>query len=150
MIRTSLLTVNSLCGFFGIILVQFLKAPVFMKFRSNINDIPLMSINLPYVLATVCSGIVQPLKGNVFTPVCQSFCSRGEGCIPACIGADTSLPRADTPSPLVDIPCVSQHSLGQTPPRADTPFPLGRHPLCIPACIGADTEYHDECKFALN
>ena len=38
-------------------------------------------------------------KGNVFTPVCQSFCSRG-GCLPQCM-------------------------LGYTPP-ADTP--LGRHP----------------------
>ena len=32
-------------------------------------------------------------KGNVFTPVCQSFCSRGV-CIPACTG---QAPLADTP-----------------------------------------------------
>ena len=71
-------------------------------------------------------------KCNVFTPVCQSFCSQGS---------------------------VSQHALGQTPPsrqtcpsmhwgrhplQADmsrhalgkTPLPPGRH---IPACTGADT-----------
>ena len=41
-------------------------------------------------------------KGNVFTPVCQSFCSRG--CIPACVGADTPPHR------------VSQHAMGQTHP----------------------------------
>ena len=61
-------------------------------------------------------------KGNVFTPVCQSFCSQGG---------------------------VSQHALGQTPPW-QTVHLLGRHlplqtppladtPQCIPACIGADT-----------
>ena len=38
-------------------------------------------------------------KGNVFTPVCQSFCSQGG---------------------------VSQHALGQTPPLGR--HPLGKHP----------------------
>ena len=43
-------------------------------------------------------------KGNVFTPVCQSFCSRGGGgCLPQCM-------------------------LGYTPP-SPTDAPLGRHPL---------------------
>ena len=37
-------------------------------------------------------------KGNVFTPVCQSFCSQG-GCIPACIGADNP-PRQIPPCPV--------------------------------------------------
>ena len=62
-------------------------------------------------------------KGNVFTPVCQSFCSQGGSM------------------------CVYQDALGQTPPLADTPLadtsladtpwqtppgqtsPRGRHPL---------------------
>ena len=40
-------------------------------------------------------------KGNVFTPVCQSFCSQGKG-------------------------CVSQHALGQTTPAVvDLGFPQG-------------------------
>ena len=34
-------------------------------------------------------------KGNVFTPVCQSFCSQGGVCPSACW--DTPLPWADTP-----------------------------------------------------
>ena len=49
---------------------------------------------------------MQLWQGNIFTGVCQSFCSQG-----MCV-------------------CVSQHALGQTPP-GQTP-PLGRHPppLC--------------------
>ena len=42
-------------------------------------------------------------KGNVFTLFCQSFCSRGKGCIPACNwGVYTpweDTPWADTPPP---------------------------------------------------
>ena len=46
-------------------------------------------------------------KGNVFTPVCQSFCSYG-GCLPQCMLGYT-LPWADTP--------LGRH-----------PLPLGRYP----------------------
>ena len=49
-------------------------------------------------------------EGNVFTPVCRSFCSQGMGCIPACNGPVTGNP------PPVDTP------FGQTAPT------LGRHP----------------------
>ena len=42
-------------------------------------------------------------QGNIFTGVCQSFCSQEGG--------------------------VSQHALGQTSPPGQTPSPLGRHPL---------------------
>ena len=41
-------------------------------------------------------------QGNIFTPVCHSFCSQGGGCLPQCMlgydppGADTPL-GADTP-----------------------------------------------------
>ena len=48
-------------------------------------------------------------EGNVFTPVCRSFCSQVMGCIPACNGPVTSIPPVDTP-------------YGQTAPT------LGRHP----------------------
>ena len=55
-------------------------------------------------------------EGNVFTPVCQSFCSRG-GCLPLVGGGSATPPWADTPrqTPL------GRHPPGQTPPWADTP-----------------------------
>ena len=54
-------------------------------------------------------------KGNVFTPVCQSLCSQGG--LPQCM-------------------------LGYTPPpRADTPHPLGRHPLPQQTATAADVRY---------
>ena len=93
------------------------------------------------------------LKGNVFTPVCQSFCSQGgEGACPSACW-DTSLPGQ---TPLIKHTPLGRHLLGrhtplgrhpsgQTPPSrpasrppdrhppwTDTPLdrhPLGRHPL---------------------
>ena len=82
------------------------------------------------------------LEGNLFTPVCQSFCSEGGWgvCLSVCWdsrpptppgtdppGAD-SPPGADTPStpPGADNPHRRRHPREQTPPRS-------RHPL------GADT-----------
>ena len=61
-------------------------------------------------------------KGNVFTPVCQSFCSREGVCLSACW---------DTP-PWADSP------YGQTP-QTDTPCPVhaGIHPPC-PVHSGID------------
>ena len=54
-------------------------------------------------------------KGNVFTPVCQSFCSQWEGVHP-----------------------LGRHPNGQTPPRADTsqtvPAVDGRHPTGMHSC----------------
>ena len=70
-------------------------------------------------------------EGNVFTLVCQSFCSWG-GVYPSWTDippmADTP-PRADTPR--AGTPRAGTHPLGQTPPGR--PFPgqthlLGRHP----------------------
>ena len=51
-------------------------------------------------------------KGNVFTPVCQSFCSRGGGEVSVLVHAGI-------------------HPQGRHPPWTDTPWqtpPLGRHP----------------------
>ena len=53
-------------------------------------------------------------KGNVFTPVCQSFCSWGAVvCLRACW----------------DTHPMGRHPTGQTPPRQTPPgrHPLGRH-----------------------
>ena len=68
-------------------------------------------------------------EGNVFTPVCQSFCSRGGGevfqhamdrdvCIPACNGVSASGSRGCTP--------LDRHPLSRHPPR-QTHKSLGRH-----------------------
>ena len=78
-------------------------------------------------------------QGNVFTPVCQSFCSQGRGCV-----ADTSpgrhTPPRDTPwadtapgqthTPGRHTP-VQTHPPGQTPLCADTPrqIPQSKHTL---------------------
>ena len=81
-------------------------------------------------------------QGNIFTGVCQSFCSQGGVCIPTCTGQTPPgrhplgiHPQADTPladTPLADIP-----SPGQTPP------PLGRHPQVDVPLPQADTPWAD-------
>ena len=59
-------------------------------------------------------------EGNVLTPVCQSFCSHGGMCIPACIWGRHPPPRQTSPG-------QKPHPSGQTPPWAGTPPP--RRPL---------------------
>ena len=96
-------------------------------------------------------------KGNVFTPVCQSFCSQG-GCIPACIGALGQTPPPPGRYPNVSqhalgqtLPCVSQHALGQTLPRVSqhalgqTPTPP--HPTPDDHCSGRYTSYWNAFLF---
>ena len=69
-------------------------------------------------------------EGYVFTPVCQSFCSRGKVCLSACWDSgppkEQTHPRADTPQ--------SRH-----PPGADPYSPLSRHPHPPPRCMLGDT-----------
>ena len=57
-------------------------------------------------------------QGNIFTPVCQSFCSQGVSA--SGLGGVCQTPPRQTP------PHPGQIPPGQTPPWADTP--LGRHP----------------------
>ena len=63
-------------------------------------------------------------KGNVFTPVCQSFCSQGR-----CTPPGTPPPWQTQPhwedTPLGIHPQANIHPQADTHPRADTP--LGRH-----------------------
>ena len=67
-------------------------------------------------------------KGNVFTPVCQSFCSRG---VAASVHAWI----------LGRHPPGQTHTPGQTPPRADTPpnqtasAADGTHPTGMLSCV---------------
>ena len=75
-------------------------------------------------------------QGNIFTPVCHSFCSQGGGCLSACW--DTTPPAAD--------PHQSRHPPEQTPPQEQTPPPppeqtpayglraAGTHPTGMHSC----------------
>ena len=73
-------------------------------------------------------------QGNIFTPVCHSFCSWGEGvCLSACWDT-TPPPQSRSPQsrpPWSRPPFEADIPPGQTPPGADTP-PKQTHP-------GADT-----------
>ena len=71
-------------------------------------------------------------KGNVFTPVCQSFCSRGGG-ISACTGQTP--PRADTPAP------------GQTPPTPPGRHPPGRQPPAATTADGTHSTGMHSCSY---
>ena len=65
-------------------------------------------------------------KGNVFTPVCQSFCSQGGVCLSACwdthpLGRYPQGPQADTS--WVDTPWQTLQP-GETPPQQTSPCPV--------------------------
>ena len=68
------------------------------------------------------------LQGNIFTGVCQSFCSHGvggEGCLPQCMLGYTHTPGQSR------HPLRRQTLLGQTPPGSYTPTATtadGTHP----------------------
>ena len=61
-------------------------------------------------------------KGNVFTPVCQSFCSQGGGCLPQCLLGYTPFPLGRHPPPPL-----------QTATAADGAHPTGMH-TCSKLC----------------
>ena len=71
-----------------------------------------VSFKIQYILLIYYRPLTKLRKGNVFTPVCQSFCSGG-GCLPQCMLGCTTPPGQSPP--------------GQTPPWAY--HPLGRHPI---------------------
>ena len=85
-------------------------------------------------------------EGNVFTPVCQSFCSRGGG-VGVCLSACWDTSPGQTPHPPPDI-SLDRHPPGQTPPMPSacwdthTPCPvhvgIHPHPPC-PVHAGIDT-----------
>ena len=84
-------------------------------------ELPLMTKFLNRTKCSYYRPQTKLRKGNVFTPVCQSFCSQGV-CIPACTGH--TLPGQTLP--------LGRHPPGRHPPRqthswADT-HPPGRHP----------------------
>ena len=76
-------------------------------------------------------------QGNVFTGVCQSFCSMGEGT--GGYLADTPMQTTPGRHPPADTPqqtSLGRHPRGQTHPRPNTPrrHPLGRDPLRPSTC----------------
>ena len=92
-------------------------------------------------------------KGNVFTPVCQSFCSQGVGvCLNACW--DTA-PWADTPTPLRSA-CWDTHPLPsvcwdtQCPvhPGIHTPYPVHAGIQC-PVHAGIQCPVHAGIDMAI-
>ena len=91
--------------------------------------------------------LLQSIQGNVFTPVCQSFCSKGWGGgvwqTPPGRHPPGRHPQADTllgRHPPGRRP-LGRHSSGQTTPPADTPPPQadptadGTHPTGMHSCI---------------
>ena len=73
------------------------------------------------------------LKGNVFTPVCQSFCSQAGGGVPAPVHGWIHQPPGQTPSPLARHPPPAHTILGRHHPpdrtatAADSTHPTGMH-----------------------
>ena len=64
--------------------------------------------------------------GNVFTPVCQLFCSRGEGGLPNRDPPELRFPWTET---SLDRNPPGQKLLGQKlPPRTETPYLLDGTP----------------------
>ena len=60
-------------------------------------------------------------KGNVFTPVCQLFCSQGGVCLSACWDTPPS-PTPPVRHPLGRHTTLGRHTpLCRHPPQADTP-----------------------------
>ena len=57
-------------------------------------------------------------QGNIFSSVCQEFCSPGGGSAPLHAGIHTLPPGADTP-PGADISLGADTCQEQTPPEAD-------------------------------
>ena len=89
------------------------------KFTANKWQVWIVWIDLYSVnswLARLLAPTTKLRRGNIFTGICQSFCSRGGGGE----GVSGRLPQADTP--WADSP-----SPRQTPPRQT--LPSGRHPL---------------------
>ena len=78
-------------------------------------------------------------QGNVFTPVCQSFCSQGvcvclrsRGCLPH--HSRQTPPWADTPTPWADIPQADIPTPWADTPQPDTPTPWADTPQADTPC----------------
>ena len=73
-------------------------------------------------------------QGNVFTSVCQSFCSQGYACMPP--GTYAPLGMHDSPSPVTQAPMPPGHARPpgmHTPPR-DGQCVGGTHPTGMHSC----------------
>ena len=71
-------------------------------------------------------------KGNVFTHVCQSFCSQGVVSAPVHVGIHTQPPGRHPPgihTPLVRLP------LGRRPPQQTATAVDGMHPTGMLSCL---------------
>ena len=82
-------------------------------------------------------------QGNIFTPVCHSFCSQG-GCLPQCMLGYHTPAGADTPpeqTPLDQTPQEQTPHWEQTPPGTRHPHPpRNRHKPGTRHPPGPDTD----------
>ena len=103
--------------------------------RSELHGKTFQDISrLKFLPATICG------QGNIFTPVCHSFCSQG-GSLPQCMlgyppeqtppGADThdTPPPGQQTPPGADIPPRGRHTPRADTPQEQTPLHGSRHPL---------------------
>ena len=93
--------------FFPIFSGKFLFFPYF--FRGTNSYFPIF---WPFLLLDALPSATELRQGNVFTPVCQSFCSQGVG---GCACWDTTppgryTPRAGTVEVRLYLPCESLFS----------------------------------------
>ena len=77
-------------------------------------------------------------QGNIFTPVCHSFCSQGGGCLSACW--DTTHTPGSTPPEHTHPPRPHPPPFRSTPPpRKQTPAyglrAAGTHPTGMHSCV---------------
>ena len=97
--------------FFPIFSGKFLFFPYFLGAR-----IPIFLFFWPFLLLDALPSANELRQGNVFTPVCQSFCSRGGGGVSASVHAGIQHPQAGTPPRVgtvevrLYLPCESLFS----------------------------------------
>ena len=81
----------------------------------HINELWRSAVRSPTACVFYYHSQMKLWKGNIFTTVCQSFCSKWGLCIPACIG--------QTHPPLEKCPSPSQTPRSD-PPEQTPPFPV--------------------------
>ena len=83
------------------------------------HDVLKLIVQPPHQHVQTCSHLQTKLrKGNVFTPVCQSFCSQGGGEVSASVHPGIHTSRVDTHPP-------GRH------PQVDQLAPVGQWAICI-------------------
>ena len=109
--------------------------------ESDFHPIPNAKYSINHFLVTARKRSLG--QGNIFSSVCQEFCSQGGVCLSACW--DTTPPQKQTPPRCRHPPPKKQTPpQKQTPHRADTPCAVhagrygqqagGMHPTGMQSC----------------